>query len=126
MAQHDFDEEDPMKTGTDWIWVGVHLSKAEEAEWVEPGDVPEKIAVKVDVGHTHRARRVIEESLASIDAGACAVHLHILDEEGNDTNDIDLWEHVVCSIKDEYPEVLIDSALRGDTFEEQMVHVEEE
>lgn len=117
-------EEQTMSTA-DWISRGIRASD-EEIEALQPSwEIPEKIGIVADLGHNLTKDEVIEEGIESIEAGACALHIHILGEDGTETTDIDVWREVLSAIKDEYPNVIIDGGFRGDTFDEQMEFIRE-
>lgn len=117
--------DDQTMGAADWISRGIRAS-AREIESLQPRwDVPEKIAIIADLGHNLRKKEVIEEGIASIDAGASALHIHVLGEDGTETTDIDVWREVLDAIKAEHPDVVIDGGFRGDTFDEQMEFVRE-
>lgn len=102
------------------------LASDEEIEALQSRwDIPEKVCITADLGHHLSKEEVIEESLAAIEAGAGSIHIHILDEDGNETSDIAVWHEVLDEIKDEYPNVVIDGGFRGDTFDEQMKFIRE-
>ncbi len=111
------------KAGMAWVWDGVRASVEENARLQPKWDIPDYVVIKADVGHTHRAAQVVKEAVAAVRAGACAVHLHIVDENGRDTGDIKAWRQVVEGIRAEVGDVLIDSGPRGATFDEQMALV---
>lgn len=115
----------PHRTTTDLIWSGVEAGPEVIARLEPAWDLLDHVAIKADIGHHHRAPEVVEHSLACIEAGACAVHLHIRDDEG-DSGDLGLWRDVIGQIKAAHPDVVIDSGLRGRTLEERLLHLREE
>ena len=112
------------KAGMAWVWDGVWASVEENARLQPKWNIPDYAIIKADVGHTHRAAQVIKEAVAAVQAGACSVHLHIVDESGRDTGDINTWRQVVGAIRAEVGDVVIDSGPRGATFDEQMTLVQ--
>lgn len=117
--------EDPSKTTTALIWEGVEEDPAEFGRLQPPWPIPTSVAIKADVGHHFQAAEVIDASVASVRAGACAVHLHIRDEQDRDSGDLGLWREVIGEIKQQAGDVPIDSGLRGTTYEERMSHIRE-
>lgn len=116
---------DQTMSTADWISRGIRASD-EEIENLQPRwDVPEKIAIIADLGHNLYKEEVIEEGIESIEAGASALHIHILGEDGTEITDIDVWREVLDEIKAEHPDVVIHGGFRGDTFDEQMEFVRE-
>ena len=118
--------DDPNKTTTALIWEGVDEDMEEVGRLQPQWPIAHTVAVKADVGHHFHAPEVIEASVNSVRAGACAVHLHIRDDQDRDTGDLGLWREVVGEIRRQAGgDVPIDSGLRGTTFEERMSHVRE-
>ncbi|HTR74819.1 MAG TPA: 3-keto-5-aminohexanoate cleavage protein [Solirubrobacterales bacterium] len=116
----------PYRTTNDLIWEGVEAPREEFGRLQPPWPIPEKIAIKADIGHHYRAPDVIRISLECLDAGAGAVHLHVRDDDGKDTGDIGLWREVVGEIRRQAgDDVVIDSGLRGDSLEERLLHIRE-
>lgn len=118
--------EDQKMSGAGWIERGVRASD-DEIERLQPRwDIPSKVAITADLGHHLTHSEVVDEAISSLDAGASAVHMHILEEDGqNETNDLAVWKDVVGQIRDEYPNAVIDGGFRGETFDEQMSFIRE-
>lgn len=107
----------------EWLWRGVEASK-EDISSIQPmWDIPADVVVTADIGHRHEAPEVTRLSIAAAKAGASAVHLHIRDDAGVDTGDLDLWTSVVEDIRKEAPKIVIDAGLRGGSFEERLARV---
>jgi uncharacterized protein (DUF849 family) len=116
----------PDKATTALIWDGVELDRDAVGALQPPWDIPSTIAIKADIGHHHHAPEVIRHSIECVEAGACAVHLHIRDDAGKDTGDMGLWREVVGAIRSHCgDEIVIDSGFRGSTFEERTSHIRE-
>ncbi len=64
---------------------------------------------------------IIRSTIESYKAGASAVHLHMRDENGIPSADLNLFRRVIDAIKEECPDIIIDiPSIVGDT-EEQML-----
>jgi 3-keto-5-aminohexanoate cleavage enzyme len=64
---------------------------------------------------------IIKSTIESYKAGASAVHLHMRDENGVPTTDLNIFRRVIDTVKEECPDIIIDiPSIVGDT-EEQML-----
>lgn len=64
---------------------------------------------------------IVRETIESYRAGASAVHLHMRDENGIPSNDLDLFRRALDQIKEACPDIIIDiPAITGDTEEEML------
>jgi len=62
---------------------------------------------------------ITQATIESYKAGATAVHLHMRDDNGVPTNDMDVFRRVIDDIKAECPDIIIDiPGILGDTEEE--------
>lgn len=113
------------RTVTDIIWSGVEESSERLAELQPRWGVPERVVIKADIGHHHRADAVIEHSTRSLAAGACSVHLHIRGADDKDSGDLGLWREVTDEIRRLNGNVVIDSSPRGPTQADQMAWLEQ-
>ena len=100
---------------------------AEEARW----EVPEEFAIKVapvgayitrkgNPNQVYSTTEIREQLMDSIDAGACAIHVHCRTPEGHHTLDLKLVHEIIDPIKEKYGrKVLIDGCPEGGrTFDE--------
>jgi len=71
---------------------------------------------------------IIRESIESVEAGACSVHVHVRDENGFPSGDRGQTEKVVKALRDRFGgDIHIDGeALFGESFEEMMEPVTED
>ena len=114
----------PDRTTTELIWRGVEEAPERVGAMQPPWPIDPLVAIKADVGHHHGVDDVVPLAVASVRAGACAVHLHVRDAEGRDSGDLGLWREVVGSIRATVgSEAVIDSGLRGRTLEERLAHL---
>jgi 3-keto-5-aminohexanoate cleavage enzyme len=51
---------------------------------------------------------ILAEARACVEAGASAIHLHVRDDQGYNTLDIDRFQEVVGPLREEYPGIFID------------------
>ncbi len=114
---------------------GVHLfgekllDLSQHPKW----DIPNKIAITAaptgafftkqqNPYQPYDADEIIKESIESVEAGACCVHVHVRDENGFPSGDRKLAEKVVRALRDRFGEnIYIDGeALFGENFEQMM------
>jgi uncharacterized protein (DUF849 family) len=108
----------PEKTTLAWVWAGVDLPY-EEQERLQPAwDIPSEVVIMADLGHDTSAEQAVEDAIASARAGACAIHLHIRDDDGNEVADKAVWREAIEEIRSAVGNVVIDRGPRGDTFDE--------
>lgn len=109
-----------------WVRRGVRMSDAELQDVQPRWDIDPTAAIIADIGHHLEAPGVIEQSVEAIEAGACAIHLHILDEDGNETTDFEVWADTLDEIRSRTDaDPVINGGFRGDSFDEQMNFVRE-
>ena len=100
---------------------------------IRPWKVPEKIAITVapvgsiitkdqNPNQPYTVDEIIRESIASVEAGACSVHVHVRDEKGFPSGDRELTMRVVNALRARFgANVHIDGEVGwGNTFEEMM------
>lgn len=64
---------------------------------------------------------IIQATIESYNEGASAVHLHMRDENGVPTTDLNIFRRVIDAIKDKCPDIIIDvPAITGETEEEML------
>jgi len=64
---------------------------------------------------------IVSETIESYRAGASAVHLHMRDENGIPSTDLNLFRRAIDRIKEECPDIIVDiPAITGDTEEEML------
>jgi len=62
---------------------------------------------------------ITQATIESYEAGATAVHLHMRDNDGVPTNDLNIFRRVIDTIKSKCPDIIIDvPGILGDTEEE--------
>lgn len=103
------------------------MDTVSHAKW----DLPEKVGIVVaptgafvskeqNPSQPIAVEEIIRESIESVEAGACSVHVHVRDENGFPSGNPELTEKVVKAIRDKFGgSVHIDGeALFGEDFEE--------
>lgn len=98
-----------------------------------PWDIPDKIGIiaaptgafvtkEQNPHQPYTVDEIIKESIESVEAGACSVHVHVRDERGFPSGDRALTEKVVRALRDRFGgDIHIDGeALFGSNFEEMM------
>ncbi len=64
---------------------------------------------------------IIKATIESYHAGASAVHLHMRDESGTPTTNLDIFRRVIDAVKAECPDIIIDiPSVLGDTEEDML------
>ena len=105
---------------------------------MEKWTIPDKIVVKAAVSgnifdrdqnphQPYDTHEIIREAVAAVEAGACSIHLHVRDENGEITNDRKYYHQVIGKIREKYGDrVHLDGeTFFGDTFEEAMIPITE-
>lgn len=96
-------------------------------------NVPEKVVIKAAVTGTIYDREtnphqpyspdeILKEACECFEAGACSIHLHVRDEEGNATTERKYYEKIIKPLRERYGDsVHIDGeSVFGETFDESM------
>jgi len=105
---------------------------------LEKWAIPDKLVVKAAVTGTifdrdqnphqpYDTQEIIEEAFAAVEAGACSIHLHVRDENGDITTDRKYYREVIGKIREKYGDrVHLDGeTFFGETFEEAMIPITE-
>lgn len=118
----------------------VHLfgEKFVDLTSLEKWGVPDKIVVKAAVtgaifdreqnpNQPYSTAEILEEAISCVDAGACSVHLHVRDEEGNITADRKYYREVIDPLRETYGDrVHLDGeTVFGETFEDALIPITE-
>jgi 3-keto-5-aminohexanoate cleavage enzyme len=95
--------------------------------------IPEKVVIKAAVTGTifdreanpnqpYSPDEIVKEAGESFEAGACSIHLHVRDEEGNATTERKYYEKIIMPLRERYGDkVHIDGeAVFGETFDASM------
>ena len=104
----------------------------------EPWRIPDKVAIiaaptgaffnrQQNPNQPYTADEIIQESIGAVEAGACSIHIHVRDDNGFPSDDRDLTEKVVNSLRERFGKnVHIDGeAVIGNTFEKMMEPIQE-
>jgi 3-keto-5-aminohexanoate cleavage enzyme len=118
--------------------IQMYGNKFLDIESLHKWDIPEKIAIKAAVVgaffdrnqnpyQPYTTDEIKKEAMACIEAGATAIHLHVRDENGMVSGDVELFKQIVNPIKEKYGDkALIDGcAIIGPTFKDQVKPVTE-
>jgi 3-keto-5-aminohexanoate cleavage enzyme len=101
-------------------------------------NIPDKLVIKTAVtgiimdrdqnpNQAYSTQEIRDEAIACIEAGACSIHVHVRDENGNITNDRRYYHEVIDPIREKYGDrVHFDGETAfGDTFEEAQLPITE-
>lgn len=99
-------------------------------------EIPEKVAIKAAVvgaffdreqnpNQPYSTDEIREEAIRCLECGATALHLHVRDEKGMVSGDVELFKQIIIPIKEKYGDrALIDGcAIIGPTFEDQVAPI---
>lgn len=101
-------------------------------------DIPDKVVIKVAVtgviwdkgqnpNQPYTTKEIREEAISCIEAGACSIHVHVRDKEGNFTQERKYYREVIDPIRKKYGDrVHFDGETAfGETFEEALAPITE-